>query len=81
MNDFNEGQKKILKYAAIAVGLMLLFPPYHASFPNGASKSYGYGFLLSPPDEHLATVDVGLLFAQWFCVAVIAGILIVMKRD
>ena len=71
----NENQKKVLIAVVAAIGLMLLYPPFHASLPNGVTKNLGYSWIFEPPLGGVfgstGTVDVAMLFTQW------AGVLIV----
>ena len=68
----NENQRRVLIGAAIAVGLMLLFPPLILS-----SVDSGYGFLFS---HRPYSVNIGLLFTQWVAVGVAAGVAWVLFR-
>ncbi len=54
--------------------MMLAFPPFVVSLPNGASINKGYDFILSPPKHvvYTASVNVGTLFAQWAAIAILA---------
>ncbi|ROH87975.1 hypothetical protein ED236_00330 [Pseudomethylobacillus aquaticus] len=84
----------MLKYAAYAIGFMLLFPPYHALNHAGVTLKAGYGFILALPhyEESMTqygqthyvtipgTIDHATLILQILVVAVIAYFLHVSKK-
>jgi|JI6StandDraft_1071083.scaffolds.fasta_scaffold11380_6 uncharacterized RDD family membrane protein YckC len=70
----NDRQRTLLAIAGALVFLMLAFPPFVVSLPNGASINKGYDFIFSPPKHGVftASVNVGTLFAQWAAIAILA---------
>lgn len=64
--------------AVVIAIFMLLFPPFVISYPGGAVRNKGYGFLFG--ENSGAIVNVGLLFAQWFIVISISFGLIYLNR-
>ena len=77
-------QRRILIAVAIALPLMLLFPPFRevgiANVAGGRNPGshYYYGWL---PSNVWGSVEVGLLFAQFFVVGVVAAIAYVLCAD
>jgi uncharacterized RDD family membrane protein YckC len=70
----NDRQRTLRAIAGALVFLMLAFPPFVVSLPNGASINKGYDFIFSPPKYGVftASVNVGTLFAQWSAIAILA---------
>ena len=82
----NEKQKKILIAVTVVIGLMLLYPPFHARFPNGVIKNLGYSWIFAPPSggawqASAGTVDIGILITQWIGVLVVGGIVFFIAKD
>lgn len=70
-----EQKKKIVIHSAfLLLILMTLFPPFELKYAN-IIRDMGYGFIFSPPKlgRISATVNVGLLFLQYFIVIILAG--------
>ena len=57
---------KIFRLVAIAMTLMLLFPPFRFILPNGSEINLGYSFILSPPLRGSApgSINLPLLITQ-----------------
>lgn len=75
-------QRFVLIVAAVAVVIMLLFPPFQFQ-AGGTVLNLGYGFLFNPPrfGEATATVNASLLFVQWVAVLLTASLLWFALRD
>lgn len=69
----NKNQKTVLVSAIAIATLMLFFPPFQSVYETGTFNA-GYGFLLAPPKNGYAIVNLGLLLMQWVIVALIGGI-------
>lgn len=70
-------KKTVLMLAAIAIGVTLLFPPFHFLRGDGIVMNYGYSFIFFPPNptgDTYATVDAFLLLVQWLGILVVAGL-------
>jgi uncharacterized ion transporter superfamily protein YfcC len=76
----NKKQRKILLICVFAIIVMLLFPPFHLQYRDGAVFNKGYNFLFSPPDPR-ATVNVSTLLIQFLAVALIGGILFLAFKE
>lgn len=82
-----ELQRKILISCAIAVALMIFFPPFHLLYPNGMEVNLGYGFIFNPPkwgndsDAPEGGVNILLLLTQWFAVILIGAIAYLLAKD
>ena len=80
----NSWQRRILIAVAIAYPVMLLFPPFRevgiANVAGGRNPGthYYYGWL---PSNVWGSVEIGLLFAQFFVVGVVAAIAYVLCAD
>lgn len=80
----NTWQRRILIAVAITLPLMLLFPPFRevgiANVAGGRNPGshYYYAWL---PTNVLGSVEVDLLFAQFFVVGVVAAIAYVLCAD
>jgi hypothetical protein len=71
----NDKQRVVLLAVVLAIGLMLIYPPFVFRGANGFTKNMGYGWIFDPPVANLAgSVDVAMLLTQWFGVAVIGAI-------
>lgn len=79
----NTKQRKILQGALASVVITLFFPPFLFGWPAGGYAGIGYGFILSWPmkSDHMASVHVGLLLAEWFAIAIVSCILWTLTRD
>ena len=62
----NVRQRTVLAIAGALVFLMLAFPPFVVSLPNGASNNKEYDFIFSLPKHGIFTVSVNVetLFPQ-----------------
>ena len=76
----NKKQKTALIAVAALVLGMLLHPPYHRQLPGGGVIGLGYGWIFEPPFVR-ATVDIGLLIAQWIAVLIVGGIAYLMLKE
>jgi hypothetical protein len=65
-------KRQLLKLYGICVITILLFPPFHSVGFHGASQNRGYSFILIPPADQYAVVDIAMLFTQLFFLTVIA---------
>ena len=74
----NSWQKRILITLAVFVAVTLVYPPFHFIGPGGAKRNFGYSWIFAPPNT-LASVDVGLLLAQWLGLGIIAAIAYVLS--
>ena len=77
----NETQRKILIATAIAVALMVIFPPYIVENFRGILLMAGYGFLFDLPSHALqsgssipSVVNVKTLLVQIFGTVVVGGL-------
>jgi hypothetical protein len=71
----NTKQKTVLKRVAIAILLMLLFPP----FQNMVYKVFvGFGFILHPPG---ASIDIWMLQIEFFAILVIGFIFFLINAE
>ena len=80
----NNNQKTVLMGAIMAFVSMCLFPPWQSTTPSGISRHLGYSEIWSgSPDVGyaLVSVDIGLLFAQWFALCVVAAALYLLFAD
>jgi len=78
----NKNQKTILACTAIAIFLMLLFPPFYARLPQGMVRNLGYHFIFwGEPLAKYGTVNISLLMGQWFAALLIGGLLWFMIKD
>lgn len=68
----SRSHRRLLVASAVIATLMLLFPPFEIRLDT-ATLNMGYGFLLNPPDQGrvTASVNLGLLLAQWGVLAII----------
>ena len=71
----NKYQRMVLISAGIAIGLILLFPPYVLQ-----GLGTGYHFILASNLEH-GVVNSGQLFTQWTGVSLLAGIAWLLARS
>ena len=81
----NKSQETVLLVTAVVIFLMLVIPPFHFESGN-YQQNMGYAFIFSPPYvgssySVTATVDIGMLFAEWAGALLIGGILFVLLRD
>ena len=74
----NEMQKKILIAVALIIFAMLIYVPFEIQTYAGNVFRTGYGFIFDLPTS--AQVSVGTLFAQWFGVIAIGGILFLLAK-
>lgn len=80
----NGKQRKVLVVVTVVIGFMLLYPPFHARLPNGATTNLGYRWLFSPPMVGYGTagtVDVGMLTIQWVGVLIVGAIAFFLLKD
>jgi uncharacterized RDD family membrane protein YckC len=75
----NKNQKIVLAVVAIAIVLMLAFPPFYAETETRTFNK-GYSFILDPPTRH-SNVNIGLLFVQWIGVLIIGGLVWLLVKD
>ena len=75
----NIAQQKILKGALTSVFAVILFPPFAIYWEKGIINGDGFHFILSGPTT--AVVYLPTLFAEWLAIAIICGILWLLKRD
>jgi len=68
----NKNQKIVLAVVAIAIVLMLAFPPFYAETETRTFNE-GYSFILDPPTRH-SNVNIGLLLVQWVGVLILGGL-------
>lgn len=73
-------RKNILAGTAVAIVLMMIFPPYHVILEGGRVVGRGYGFLFAPPN-YGDTVNIGLLFAQWVMACIVGGVAFWLTKD
>lgn len=70
-------QRNVLRIAAIAVLLTLLFPPFVEHRGQGMANNVGFSFILLPPkgtaSYAIPLVDVALLLAEWTGILIIAA--------
>ena len=78
----NKKQRSILRIVAVALFLLLSFPPFYSSSGSSGRRYYnlGYSFLFSPPlsvgsDYFYAQVDTRLLSVQALLILAIGGAL------
>ena len=76
----NKKQKIILACTAIAIFLMLLFPPFYASLGQGATTKWGYHFIFWDAGIPV-NVNVSLLMCQWLGALLIGGLLWFIMKD
>ncbi|MCH8347952.1 MAG: hypothetical protein IH901_05610 [Proteobacteria bacterium] len=72
-------KKNIIIFAAGAIILMGVYPPFHQVIGAGARLDKGYSFLWDSPP--LASIDFGRLLLQWVIVGVIFGVVYYFRRD
>lgn len=84
----NQKQRYAAIAAAAGVVLALLFPPFSITFPNGATRNLGFGFLFSPAEFVTATgaaypgnVNLGLLAMEWAAILIAAAIAWHLLKD
>lgn len=81
----NEKQKKVLIVVIAAIGLMLVYPPFHARGPYGITKNLGYSWILKPPMDSgygsAGTVDIAMLFTQWAGVLIVGAVAFFLSKD
>ncbi len=76
----NKKQRNVLIAVAVVVLAMLLYPPWQLKLSEGRVFGRGFGWLFAPSDPR-ATVDVGLLIAEWIGVLIVGGIAYLMLKD
>ena len=84
IKGFNELQNKICAIGIIFAVILIIFPPWIASAPNGMSGAIGHYlvFSSSPSLEwKFPSVDYGRLFLEELGVIMITFVLIFIKRD
>ena len=74
----NQKQKRVVICAVAIVVIMILYPPFNLTLPNGMIINAGYGWVFNPPrtewgSNYIPSVNVGLLVAQWIAV-IVAGL-------
>lgn len=82
-------KRKSIVFAALAIMVaMLLYPPFQAvATKSGAVSNLGYAWLFDPPWIKVSgsivrgSVNISMLFLQWFMVAVVAAIWISFGGD
>jgi len=82
----NSRQRSVVIIAAVAIALMLLYPPFRFVARNGVEYNLGYSWLFAPPpisssNATLGSVNLWLLLAQWAAVVLIAGALLFVLND
>lgn len=75
----NRNQLFAISLGATIVLLMLVFPPFHVELRD-YTLNKGYAFILDPPKQGRirASVDVGMLIAQWVGTLILTGLALVM---
>ena len=78
----NQKQKLVLYIFVFITAGMLLYPPFQITI-RGTEMNMGYGFLFDPPKRGtlVASVNVAVLLAQWFAVALISGVLWILVNE
>ena len=74
---FNKKQRYVLIGMMILITGMLLYPPYRLEFEGFSASGYAWLFKLPRIDVGIrvaASVDIGLLFAQWIGVLLVGAI-------
>ena len=73
----NSKQKQVLIVVVLVVVGMLLFPPFQLDHYRGEAVelNMGYGFLFAPPHvgRFVASIDIPVLFTQWFAAVLVGG--------
>lgn len=78
----NKKQKAVLIAIMVVILGMLLYPPFHCIVGQRV-WSAGYSWIFDSPESMgvLATVNVGLLLAQWLGVLIVGGIMWFMLKS
>ncbi|MBT3630529.1 MAG: hypothetical protein HN525_04290 [Candidatus Marinimicrobia bacterium] len=79
-SNLNNLQKKYAQLAGIAMFLIIVYPPWKATAPNGLSTAVGHFFIFSTTPSELykyANLDVTRLLFE--LVAIVIGILLVLS--
>ena len=74
----NIRQRRVLQAVAVAVGAMMVYPPFFLARTPTAASSFFYEWIFR---GGYARVDVELLFAQFVAVGVIGGICYLLAAD
>jgi len=79
----NQKQRNVLVAVLLAVVLMAAYPPFHFHGQNGVVVNLGYAWLIDPPrwGNAAATVDITMLLTQWFGVAIVGAIGLLLMKD
>ena len=74
---------------ALIIGL-LMFPPFVAKLPSGATENLGHGFIFHPPIHQLAypnrgdltgSVDIGVLITEWLGVLIAGAVSFLLFKE
>lgn len=82
--QMNTKQRRILIAVGVTLTGMLLYPPLRTEgYPNvlgclSPEVSHGYNLLLT---NHWGSIEIGLLFTQFFVVGVVGAIAYVLCAD
>lgn len=84
----NDSQKRVVHVTAIAVALMVLFPPYEVKNYMGVKIMAGYGFLFDLPAYSSpfggmipSSVDIKTLLVQILGVVTVGGLLFFTRKN
>lgn len=71
----NRSQQIAVAVGATVILLMLIFPPFYVQI-EGITFDMGYGFIFDPPEYGFitASVNVGMLLAQWTGTLILTGL-------
>lgn len=78
----NRTQQIAVAVGATVVLLMLIFPPFHVQIRD-TTFNMGYGFIFDPPKRGYitASVNVGMLLAQWTGTLLLTGLAFVLLKS
>lgn len=76
-------RNSVLLVVICTIAIMLLFPPFQITYPNGGVMNMGYGWLFDPPRRgaYVATVNVSMLVIQWLAALIIGGLSIFISTS
>jgi hypothetical protein len=78
----DDTKKKILVGYLIAIALSILIVPWKMDFQTERYKakiSEGYGFILSPPNEPVSSIDSSRIFVEFVLITAAAGIIYTLR--
>jgi len=80
MSKMNSTQKQTVVISAVAIVLMLIFPPYHFDHHFTLNSSMdGYKFIGSSTAG--GYINWALLFVQWAAVVFLAAVIFIVSKD